>query len=617
MCGFVGIATAGGAPHALSMERLRRLRDDLAHRGPDDSGEWGNQDVLLAHARLAVIDPGPAGHQPMHTPPERDTGEPRFTGVYNGMLYNDAELRSELAARGVTCRVACDTETVVRSFAALGTESFWRLRGMFAAAFYDARERAVTLVRDPLGIKPLYYAVADNQLIFASEPHVVARHPAVGTRINRRMVSAYLTTIRTVLGEETLYEGVRALRPGHYAVWRCAEADGGLEVHRWWGGARAERESLPAEQRERLTNRVRTTVADSVARHLRADVPTCALLSGGLDSSIIVSQAVRWHDRLRTYAAGPPDIEPGTDLDHAARVAEHFGTRHAVATIDRERFSRDWPDMIARQKLPLSTPNEVAIHAVASRLREDGCKVTLSGEGADELFGGYDQPLLAARRFHRAHAVHEHPGVFELTNAAWIPSESKGGLLRPDVWAELDDDAWLRHVYETEFDEAVDEAGENASVDRLQAHLRFQRRINLTGLLQRLDSATMLASVEGRTPIADVAVASLAESLPMTLKFQASDDAETVRTKVALREAFRPVLPEHVVERPKASFPLPFTRWMDGHEDIVRHSWLLREVLTGPAIEAIARTPNRAWNAAWPVINLAYWGEALRGLEPV
>jgi asparagine synthase (glutamine-hydrolysing) len=346
---------------------------------------------------------------------------------------------------------------------------------------------------------------------------------------------------------------------------------------------------------------VPAAVEDSVARHLRSDVPISCLLSGGLDSSIIGAAARRHTPELHTYCSGAPDASPiagvpqSEDFAFARRVASHLGTSHTEVPVSRELFAQRWPWMVEALGLPLSTPNEVAIHEVSRRIRADGRIVALSGEGADELFGGYDQALgdvgpadTAARRL--------------LDSASWMPIDAKPAILNGDLWKGLEGDSALIAWYADEFEACA--AGADPA-EPLQAHLRFQRRINLAGLLARLDTATMLAGVEGRTPFADASIAALAESLPMARKFQPGPPA---RTKIALRQAFASELPPEVVGRPKASFPLPFQEWMEDHAGVLRGSAFAREVFTEAAIATVTARPRELWRLAWPMINLAMWG---------
>lgn len=637
MCGIFGIAAVRGRTPSLEDAAVVRLRDLLAHRGPDDAGVRRHENIVFAHRRLAVIDTSAAGRQPMAldehgviesdpaepSGPGRAPGTPRFVMVYNGEIYNDAEVRAELTRRGVVFRSRCDSETVLRAWAMWGCEAVSRLRGMFAIAIYDTRMHTLTLARDALGVKPLYFRVASGEIAFASEMRpLAAMAPA---RPNARMVSAYLTTIRTVLGNDTLFEGIDALAPGQ--MMQCDLASRGgeptIRLTDWWRGERV----LDADpEPERAVERVRATVSSSITRQLRADVPMCTLLSGGLDSTIVAAVARRETPHLMTFAAGCPVTNgDGTDDLSMARLASSsLGTRHAEAHITRELFLERWKWMVGRMSAPLSTPNEVAIYEVARLLRERGCIVTLSGEGADELFAGYEGPMDQAARFVADEARTCSPGVFQLRSNAWVPPDFKHGVLSDRVWAAADQDRWLESLYDDQFARAATECGEAG----LAAHLRVHRRINLAGLLQRLDTATMLAGVEGRTPFADADVAAEAERLPMPLKYGEAHGLSAAnevhggigiatwrrtrsRTKIVLREAFAGDVPRPVLERAKASFPLPFQEWAGDEVAALRDGGFAREVFSEAAVNAVVENPRGLWHLAWPMINIALWGRAM------
>ncbi len=598
----------------MSERQLTDLRDMLTHRGPDDAGLWRGgkagtdaASVAIAHRRLSVIDPTPSGHQPM-TWGQASDGKERFVLSYNGELYNDAEMRKALADVGVHCRTECDTETVLLSLANFGVKALEQFRGMFALALYDREHHKLLLARDPLGIKPLYFAIGEHsdgrhELAFASEIPPLLGVPSIETRANLSMISAYLTTIRTVIGNTTLFDGVYALRPGEFAEVDLRGDSISVQLHRYWSG--------PSEIDEPISMEVASqwfagAVTESVRRHLRSDVPICSLLSGGIDSTVIATIARDTLADLRTYCAGASRAagDPKGDLDFARRTAGWLGSRHDEAVVDRELFSARWPDMVSRLGVPLSTPNEVAIYTVAERLRADGCIVTLSGEGADELLGGYVLPMRSAAQFLSSGNTDAHAGGrFELESNAWVPPAMKSALLQPEMWDALQQDAGLYGLYEQEMASAAEEAGGYG----LKSHLRLQRRLNLTGLLQRLDTATMLASVEGRTPIADAVVARLSESLPMDLKF--SIDGDRVETKRVLRESFRDSIPEEVTRREKASFPLPFQDWVTDQTGRLRESGFAKEIFSEAGIASVCSDPKRFWHLSWPMMNIALWGD--------
>ncbi len=605
MCAVAGLICSHGSTLPGGPEAAERIAAALAHRGPDDAGLWfdpAHPRAAIAHRRLTVIDPTPAGHQPMLLD-DPATGKPRFVLSYNGELYNDAELRADLEREGARFRSGCDTETLLHALAHWGVGARARLRGMYAFALWDARERTLLLARDELGIKPLYYHAFDaTALAFASEPAALFAHPGITPRPDWMVVSRYLSTIRISAEERTLFEGVSMIPPG---LWLTIDASGPT--------LRAARHEPDWHTRPAPALGTKDLVADSVRRHLRADVPTCCLLSGGLDSSIISALALDTLPALDTYCAGAHDsAAPSADFAFASRVARHIGSRHTEAPITAPLFGERWRELVHRAGLPLCTPNEVAIHEVARTLRADGKVVTLSGEGADELFAGY-APTLTLTHRHIAGNPPETDATFGHTLATWIPAEQHALLLAEPYVADETRSDDLAPGFATDHaiataEVARDFPGATEAERRLQAILRLQRRVNLANLLRRLDQSTMLASVEGRTPLADREIARFAESLPLSEKFVFSDDPSRVETKRTLRAAFADRLPAEVVARPKASFPLPFEGWMAPALPAL-DSAFAREALLPTARTELKERHAELWTIAWPVLNLALWGQ--------
>jgi asparagine synthase (glutamine-hydrolysing) len=571
--------------------------------------------VALAHRRLAVVDLTPGGAQPMVF--SDGMQRERLVLAYNGELYNDAELRRELP--GQVFASTCDTETLGRVLIEKGEGAMGLLRGMYAFAAYDASRQTLTLARDPLGIKPLYWArlrVRGRwEIAFASEVSAIVQLVTAATGSQPEPdwvgVSAYLTTIRTVMGERTLFQGVRCVRAGEWIEFDLARAELPARSRSWWD--RAPR-STGACSLDDAAVRVREALEDSVRRHLRSDVPTCVLLSGGLDSTAIASIAAREvGGGLRSFVAGPAlglGLHQGSvedDVSCARRVALGLGTHHQETLLTDAGFRNRWRWMVERMGMPLSTPNEVAIYEVARTLRDAGCVVTLSGEGADELLGGYDSVLDAAHASMTAGgAAATDPGVFQLEQAAWMPPSWKGELLSARAWSDAGHDEPLLAWYREEFARVAQQREDDHP---MQAHLRWQRRVNLQGLLMRLDTATMLAGVEGRTPFADSLVADLCEGLSMATKYVPGESGGAARTKLALRRGFAARVPVFVLERPKASFPLPFDRWMGDVTRVISSSEFVRSVCSGDCISQVSAEPARLWRLSWPLANLALWGE--------
>lgn len=613
MCGILGIIARRSGHLSVDDDAVTRMRDTMTHRGPDDAGLWRHQSAVLAHRRLSVIDVSSGGHQPMLTP------DGRFALVYNGELYNDASLRRSLEERGTRFRSHSDTETVLHLLSTGGPGAMDQIRGMYALGLWDTQRGELLLARDPLGIKPLYYAIAATptgpELVFASELPAILAHPHITARPDPVTVSGYLTTIRTTLGRRTLFEGVCCVRPGE--VLRVT-TDGGITVHTLRGpgslGALGERDGPGRD------TPLRELVVDSVRSHLRSDVPICCLLSGGLDSSIVASIAMREVGELHTFCAGAVS-GPATESDDfafARLMAGSLGSTHTESPISSEMFLERWCEMIGRMGVPLSTPNEVAINEVARTLRGAGKIVTLSGEGADELFGGYQLPMQQAADFEASlygesrddpSAAARARAMFQISSNAWMGRDAKAAALSPEFLRASERDAHLMEHYTELFGEiqAVLPHGGDRADAGVQAHLDFLRRVNLPGLLQRLDTASMLESVEGRTPLADVVLAGAARSLSMSRKFVPGGGVD--QTKIALREAFAADLPGPIVHRPKASFPLPFQQWMGGATAALTSGALARALFTPEAIRRVSAQPERSWNLAWPMLNIAMWGE--------
>ena len=600
MCGILGIVASAGRAPSVTDRQARKLRDLMAHRGPDGAGLWRDRNVVLGHRRLAILDLSDAGAQPMSTP------DGRFTIVYNGELYNEPQVRAQLGAEGVRLTTMCDTETVLLALATWGPGALERLRGMYALGLFDRAEQTLLLAVDEFAMKPLHWAMAPApggggpELVFASEIEPVVRHPAMEARPDPVVVSSYLTTIRTTLGDRTMLAGVRVLTPGQRLLFDLRQP--GL---RWkaWQAPGAAPGPPPVDAGERL----REALEGSVRAHLRCDASICMLLSGGLDSAAIAHCAARAGARLDTYCSGAAASgAAGADDFHFARmIAGDVGARHTEAPVSRALFSARWQEMVQRTGQPLSTPNEVAINEVARALRADGHAATLSGEGADELLAGYSEPLRLAAAYLAAGG--DDPGLFQLVSCAWVPLEVKADVLQDDVWRAAEQDETLIAHYRDEHAAAAAEPGAGGG-ESLEAALRFHRRINLTGLLRRLDSATMLASVEGRTPFADREIAALCGAIPMAGKLHLREDAGA-QTKIALRRAMAGRLPEPILTRPKASFPLPFEGWLDDLADILRHPGPALDLLRPEAIEALARRPSLHWQRAWPVMNVVLWAK--------
>lgn len=543
----------------------------------------------------------------------------RWTLIYNGELYGDAALRAELepevlrATDGRGFRTTCDSETLLWLLSLRGLGALDRLRGMYALALHDARDGVLWLARDPLGVKPLAYTTtAAGAFAFASEPAALLELDGVTAIPDLEMVSAYLATSRRALFGRTLFAGVSTVRPGELLR---------VEVGAPWRGpkvvADAQRFSRQVQDQDQgdASARAAAVLEDSVRAHLVSDRPLCGLLSGGLDSGIVTDIAARAHGGLATWcAAGVEDGEEiGPDPAAARLVADRVGTAHRTVEVDRGVYMRQWREHVEHLGQPLSTPNEIAISEISRAIRASGAIVALSGEGADELFGGYDGVLTAFDAHEAASVALEGDAQlssarFHLEVSSWVGPAQQQQILRPGFAGAPE---FLIGAMEREFDAARLSAGPRAT--RLEAHLRLQRSHNLTALLERLDASTMRHGVEGRTPFADLEVLALADTLPMEQKFCLEGPESAVGSKLVLRRAFAEQLPPEVLTRPKASFPLPFDRWSAPMTARVASSEFLCEVVKREALAEVVRRPVENWQLSWLLSNLALFGEVAFG----
>lgn len=608
MCGILVTASIRGRSPSASTADVTRMRDRLLTRGPDDEGLWSDGQVHIGHRRLAINRPTD-NRQPLVLA-DTHRGDGPMVLAFNGELYECAGLRRELERRGCRVRTGSDTELLAHAIAEWGPDAPRHVRGMFAFVAWRPRTQTLLMARDALGVIPLVYAIHGHEITIASEVRALLDHPAIAVEPDWHTVLHYLHSLKTTQGERTLFAGVHTMRPGEVI---SVALDGDAPVPHasiWWS---APREELGMNEDEAAAL-VREVVERSIEEHLVSDVPLCTLLSGGLDSTIVTAVARRLHPSLQTFCAGAVPEDDG-DCAVARRAAAELGTNHHTVGVRREDFLERWPAMVATLGMPLATPNEVAIHAVAEAIRPHA-KVTLSGEGADELFAGYGPALDESSRWIERAQAGDQTSVEEwyATTFAWVPPSMFDALLAPEWTGAAGSPSIIARTLHADFASCGDPR-------LLRTHLDLQRRQNLPSLLHRLNTATMLASVEGRTPFADRRVAEVAARIPMhlhappeALPHSSSGGNAAVavrtlpRTKRVLRAAFADILPEEPLLRPKASFPLPFERWLADAGEILDRpaaSALLRP-------EAIAFLRGRCaehWRIAWPTMNIALWLE--------
>jgi asparagine synthase (glutamine-hydrolysing) len=576
MCGIAGILDLKG--RAVERPVLERICACLAHRGPDDEGFHVEGSVALGQRRLSIIDLS-SGRQPMGN----EDGTVWVT--FNGEIYNFLELRADLEARGHRFATRSDTEVIVHAYEQYGTACVERFRGMFAFAVWDSRRRSLFLARDRVGKKPLFYARADGQFVFASELQALVEHPSVRREVDPAAVDRYLT-YGYIPAPGTIYWGVSKLSPGHFLVVEAPEDGSEVAAPReepYWQLAYTPKLDLDeGEAAEGLLE----VLTEAVRLRLIADVPLGALLSGGVDSGVVVALMSRLSDRpVKTFSIGFEE-KSFNELPYARLVARRYGTDHHELIV-RAQGLDVLPTLVRHYGEPFADSSAIPSYHVA-RLTRQHVTVALNGDGGDECFAGYErylgsgladryqriprplrvgmiEPLAAlipatlprrnrlgqAKRFLQVAA---QPAARRyLRWVTYFTPEQKQDLYTPGFRASLagqDGGAWLLDEYE---------ALRRGGCDRLDALLATDVRSYLPyDLLVKMDIATMASSLEARSPFLDHKVMEFAARLPSRYKLRGGV------LKYLLRKVARTLLPSQVLDRRKMGFGIPVGSWMRG-----------------------------------------------------
>ncbi|HSE18611.1 MAG TPA: asparagine synthase (glutamine-hydrolyzing) [Pyrinomonadaceae bacterium] len=624
MCGINGIAFSGRS-RRVDATVLKTMRDVITHRGPDDEGIYIDENVGLGHRRLSIVDVA-SGHQPM----TNEDGSLYIT--YNGEVYNHADYRDELEARGHVYRTHCDTETILHLYEDYGDACVEHLRGMFAFAIWDRNKRELFIARDRLGVKPLYYVhTGDGSLYFASEIKALLEARAVKPELNFAAFSDYLANHATS-GEETLFVGVKRLMPGHTLTWR----DGEIKIKKYWDVSFAKVAPNGHSDKDYIAE-WSELFRKSVKLRLMADVPLGMFLSGGIDSSAIAAVMSTLVDEpIKTFSVAFAERE-ANELEYARLVARAYKTDHHEVVVSPEEFFAALPDLIWHEDEPLAHPSSVALFFV-SRLAAQHVKVVLTGEGSDELMAGYARyrktilNLALGERYHRMMPA----GVRDLIRgqiAGMSASKLRAKLSR--TFLSLSPD--IESIYFDNFAvfprsnqqqlltrDTLDRAGgvdPYAGVRRLLEETDAQSLLDrllyadiktyLHELLMKQDQMSMAASLESRVPFLDHKLVEFTSSLPERLKLHGWT------TKYVLRQSMKDVLPKQILMRPKMGFPVPIGAWFRGPYAHVLDEYVLSSRATERGIfnaDAVRTLVNEHRGGVanhserlWSLVNLEMW----------
>ena len=568
MCGLLGILSANGNA-ADFVPALRRALPCLHHRGPDEAGTWQDGDLTFGFNRLAIIDIAHSS-QPLRWGPE---GEPeRYAMTFNGEIYNYIELREELTELGYAFDTEGDGEPIMVGFHHWGEDVVNHLRGMFGIAIWDTKDRSLFLARDQFGIKPLFYATTEAGTVFSSEKKAIlemAEELNLDLSLDRRAIEHYVD-LQYVPEPESLHKGIRRLESGCTAT----ITPGGELVEKRYFTPRFPVKSVPKGKEQDLFDRIARVLEDSVEKHMRADVTVGSFLSGGIDSTAIATLAKRHNPNLLTFTTGF-EREGYSEVDVAAESAAAIGVEHIVKIVSPEEYADAIPKIMWYLDDPVADPSLVPLYFVAAEARKH-VKVVLSGEGADELFGGYTiykEPLSLApfekiptplrRGLGRLSRVLPDgmKGKSLLERGSMTMEERYYGNARSFNFEQMQRVIpWARR----EWDHREVTAPIYAQSRDMDPVARMQHLDLFTwmrgDILVKADKINMANSLELRVPFLDKEVFKVAETIPHDLKIANGT------TKYALRRAMEQIVPPHVLHRKKLGFPVPMRHWLAGDE---------------------------------------------------
>jgi asparagine synthase (glutamine-hydrolysing) len=636
MCGIVGTLYFDGSAGRVSRERLHAMRDRMEHRGPDGAGSWISSDgaVGLGHRRLSIIDLSSAADQPMSAAHER------LQIVFNGEIYNHAEIRAELTAAGVSDWKTdhSDTEVILRAYERWGFDCVHRFRGMFAFALWDGRSRELWLVRDRIGIKPLYYSVHHGRISFASEIKALLADPEQQRRLNEESLFHFLTFITTP-APETLFEGIRKLAGGS---WLRVKAGGDIQEQRYWDPWDQVTPMTDVSEKE-ITIRLLEELRTAVRYRKVSDVPMGVFLSGGIDSSTNAALFSEGENRpIKTFSIGYQGEYQSykNEMEFARMMARQVGAEHHERLLTEDDLIEFLPRMVYLQDEPIADPVCVPVYYVSKLARDNGVIVCHVGEGADELFFGYPNWL----RILRLQKMNELPVPDAVKKMALFGMRMAGKgyskpyeLLRrgaaglPIFWSAADAFTEMhkfnllaprlkqkfqgRSSWEVlaplrrRFEEKCWEPSHENWMSYADLNVRLPEL-----LLMRVDKMSMGVSLEGRVPFLDHKFVEFALGIPSSMRVQPGEP------KRLLKKAVRGVIPDALIDRPKQGFGVPVYEWFFSRLGAFARSEIERfckeaDILDHKAVLELFE--QKRGEQAWFLLNLAlWWREYVGGPAP-
>ena len=636
MCGICGVWEPNASEGRLDSALIDRMRDQMQHRGPDDAGDliFDERRGGFGFRRLSIIDLSAAGHQPMHGCTDK------LWLVFNGEIYNHARLRAGLEQRNHRYTSRTDSESILHLYEERGLDFVHDLEGDYAIALWDAAREQLVLVRDRIGVKPLYFYHQNGRLIFASEIKAILEHPAVAADVDEQSLYHYLTFLTTP-APQTLFKNIRKLPAGHMLV---AKRDGTITITQYW-------DALPPPSHTERTDEEHKTeilrlLRASITKRMMADVPFGVFLSGGVDSSANVALMSEQMSRpVETFTVGFSDAEYLNELESARRISRQFGTNHHEVIISEKEMQSFLPELVFHQDEPIADPVCVPLYYVSKLARDSGTIVVQVGEGADEIFSGYDNYVRHLRIYENfwQHAERVPAGVRRAISGVTLQAVEALGkkrqaveLLRrlgadePLFWGGVVvyDESLKQRVLSPELRKQFSELSSLAVVNSYLDHIERERpqsdflarmtylelKLRLPELLlMRVDKITMATSVEARVPFLDHYLVEYAMGLPRALKVSGASG------KHILKRALEEILPSDLLYSRKRGFGAPVREWFrdglgswfDSH--LMNSPMRKRNFLDYKFVERLLdehRRRQKDWGFhLWALLNLSLWYE--------
>ncbi len=627
MCGIAGFVSGSPDtdPASLSVRIVRKMMGAIRHRGPDDSDCYRDSFAALGHLRLSIVDLS-AGHQPMFN----EAGN--LSIVFNGEIYNHADLRPRLEQAGHVYRSHADTETIIHAYEEYGRDCVERFRGMFSFAIWDSAKHQLFCARDRLGVKPFYYYFDGRIFAFASEIKALLEHPAITARLDSTLLPEYLS-FGYLSGEQTMFSGIRKLMPGHTLTLSLDRFQ--PSIYRYW--------QIPTEQENVVQSDAawirdcRKLLEESVRLRLMADVPLGMFLSGGLDSSAIAAMMQNMtKEPVKTFSIGYSEAK-FSELGYARTVAKSLGTDHSEVVIGMNDFFNTLPQLLWHEDEPISWPSSVSLYHL-SVLAARQVKVVLTGEGSDELFAGYGRYRYQLMSESHMSWYRHVPDFLRGAVRGQIETSTLLGAgvrrkLKHTVLGRTDSlqSLYLENFYGAftalEVQELLGPGTDSQQAYRpflnlfenvpnlpyIEKLLYADKHTYLVELLMKQDQMSMAASIESRVPFLDHHLVEFASRVPAHLKLRGGTG------KYILKEAVRDLLPAGIIHRKKMGFPTPLKRWLRDpaaapiYDFLLEPDSLLSEYIARePLQKLISRHRGGAEDATdriWNLLNLQLWGD--------